>query len=258
MPLSSRTLHEYRNILRLALVGDEIDRRLVEHWSSSRLGVLRAALKWHGLNVEVPRSKVRRRRKDLPVPVESELVAIEKAAAALEPGKRALVLIILFAGLRAQEVLQLQRKRVERALEVGELQVTRKGDYEARLPAEHLKREWRALLDAPAASGKPWRAAGEILSSSDSHMSRYCTLRRLIRSVGRAAGIRGLRPHLLRHAFATRLIRDGASVPVVQRWLGHASITTTMVYMHPDASDLTRYARAPKPPTPTSGPKAEK
>ncbi len=44
-------------------------------------------------------------------------------------------------------------------------------------------------------------------------------------------GLNG-RLHDLRHTFASHLVMNGAPLPVVQEFLGHANITTTMVYSH--------------------------
>lgn len=91
--------------------------------------------------------------------------------------------------------------------------------------------------------GSRWEMAGEILTSGASSRSAYNRLRDLIAQTGRDAGLRGLRPHLLRHAFATRMNRDGAPIFTVQAALGHKNVATTQRYVHASATDVEKFQR---------------
>lgn len=60
-------------------------------------------------------------------------------------------------------------------------------------------------------------------------------VRKWLAVASRRAGLdRLITPHMFRHATATELLARGASIDVVKELLGHASIRSTEVYLHPD------------------------
>lgn len=60
----------------------------------------------------------------------------------------------------------------------------------------------------------------------------------ILKSYAQQAGIADITPHTLRHSFATHALRHGANLRDVQQVLGHVSISTTQVYRHLAATQL--------------------
>jgi len=63
------------------------------------------------------------------------------------------------------------------------------------------------------------------------------TVSRIIRQAGRTSLHRDIHPHMLRHTFATNLMRT-TNARVVQQLLGHTNLSSTQIYCHPNQQDL--------------------
>jgi integrase/recombinase XerD len=153
------------------------------------------------------------------------------------------------SGLRVSELVGITRSRLD--LTGRAVTVAGKGDRERTVPfgraaalalAAYLDRG-RSQLARTARTDRVFvNARGGPLS----RMGFWKILRGHARSAG--LGTR-LHPHLLRHSFATHLLEGGADLRVVQELLGHASVTTTVIYTHLDRAYLKEVHRTfhPRP-----------
>jgi integrase/recombinase XerD len=145
-----------------------------------------------------------------------------------------LIELIYASGLRVSEVLSL--KKAIASSKTPLITVRGKGNKERLAPlsepARAAMKTFRALLDeaTPGAAAGPWLFPAD---SASGHMTRQAFARDLKR-VAAAAGIPAKRvsPHVLRHAFASHLLQNGADLRIVQDLLGHADISTTQIYTH--------------------------
>jgi integrase len=78
------------------------------------------------------------------------------------------------------------------------------------------------------------RPTGYIYAPDKVGAGKYrVDFQRPFRDVRMAAGLEWVTPHLLRHSWATNLIKAGAAVPKVSQWLGHSGIAITAdIYSH--------------------------
>jgi integrase/recombinase XerD len=145
-----------------------------------------------------------------------------------------LVELLYGSGLRVSELLGLP-KSAARAREPL-IAVRGKGGKERLVPISEPARAainlYRAMLEerAPGAAKGPWLFPAD---SASGHLTRQAFAREL-KVLAAAAGIAAARisPHVLRHAFASHLLQNGADLRVVQDLLGHADISTTQIYTH--------------------------
>jgi integrase/recombinase XerD len=155
------------------------------------------------------------------------------------PGRRlaalrmlALLELAYASGLRVTELVTLPRNAAR--VRTDYLIVIGKGRKERLVPLTEAAKEatgaYLAALDALQPKASPFLFPAE---DGQKALARQVFARDLKQLAG-AAGLRADRisPHVLRHAFASHLLQNGADLRVVQQLLGHADIATTQIYTH--------------------------
>jgi site-specific recombinase XerD len=167
------------------------------------------------------------------------------ASTPLEARDRALFELAYAAGLRAEELVDLNVESVD--FDAEQVRVEGKGGKTRFVPAgEEALRSVARYLER----SRPALAAGDgdpalFLSKSGRRLSTSDVRRRLRAWATKVGPVAALTPHALRHSFATHLLEGGADLRAIQELLGHASISTTQVYTRVESGRLrSAYARS--------------
>lgn len=141
---------------------------------------------------------------------------------------RALFATIYYCGLRFQEATRLRPQDV--AQDKAYLTVKGKGGRTRQIPVvDDLKR----ILDTLDMTG-PWLFPSRVKKRKDQAMTGSLTdIRRPLETARIRAKIdKKITPHQFRHSYATHLLESGADIRIIQKLLGHSSVTTTQIYTH--------------------------
>lgn len=150
---------------------------------------------------------------------------------------RTMVLVALRTGLRISELVGLTWENVDlprRTLHVRQAVVlgilgTPKSNRERHVPLPE---------DAAAALLELGPSSGWVFRHGDGRQVNDRASRRMLHMACRAAGLRRIGWHVLRHTFASQLVGMNAPLRNVQEMLGHASVEMTMKYSHVSAHAL--------------------
>jgi integrase len=153
---------------------------------------------------------------------------------------RALLSVLVYGGLRRQEALDLRLGDVD--LEDRSILIrSGKGRKSRKLyPCPECMvaiREWLALRGECT---HDW-----LWAYDKGRRVHHGALHSILQEIKAVAGLKTAKhilPHSLRHAAATRLLRNGANLRDIQTFLGHSSVTVTAVYLHSDEESQRKIA----------------
>lgn len=190
-----------------------------------------------GLVKEDPTAELEGPRRPPAVPRALSESEVERLLSAPDPGEpvglrdKAMLELMYASGLRVGELVALRLGAVN--LRQGVLRILGKGGRERLVPVGEEALAWLQRYLSEGRPSLPTARASDRLFPGErrpslSRQSFWAAVRRY----AVRAGISGaVSPHLLRHSFATHLLNHGADLRAVQMMLGHASLSTTQIYL---------------------------
>ncbi|MEM0001348.1 MAG: site-specific integrase [Desulfurococcaceae archaeon] len=187
--------------------------------------LLRRFFKWLGLRVKIP--GVKRTPARIEALSEEEVEALMKIAR--KPMDKLILQLMLTTGLRSRELLELRVEDIDFNRRVIRVRSAKYGK-------ERLVTAPREVFEMIEA----WIRVNDLKPKDKIFNISYPGLYKKLKKLAIKAGVdpSKVRPHVLRHTFATMAIRKGLSLPSLQRLLGHSDIRTTQVYLHITIDDI--------------------
>jgi site-specific recombinase XerD len=154
------------------------------------------------------------------------------------PRDRALALVPFYAGARLAETVALDLDDIRLSARKGLIRILGKGERVRELPIhEKLRTTLREWLDERAS----WPGAGDTPAVFLSQRGQRLSARGAHDTITGIADRAGLddhvTAHVLRHSFATTLVRGKTDLVIAAELLGHARLETTRLYTQPTAED---------------------
>lgn len=138
--------------------------------------------------------------------------------------------LLLYTGVRVTELVEIELAHVDQL--TAQLTVRGKGGKLREVPLrrdvlEHLQNYVRGERAASKYAASP-----KLLVSQRAPRMHRDAVRRWLEQTGEGLGFH-IHPHMLRHTFCTRLIKNGVEISTVSKLAGHANLNTTMKhYIH--------------------------
>lgn len=147
----------------------------------------------------------------------------------------AIVKLILFAGLRVGEIIQLRMSDIILDERKGSV-IVREGKGTKRREVPLNTKARKAILDYLRI--RPDVEMDDLFLGQRNEGVHSKTIQRAVLRFAIKAGLKNVTPHILRHSFAKALIDAGVSLEKVATLLGHSNLNTTRIYTTPGEEDL--------------------
>lgn len=151
----------------------------------------------------------------------------------------AIILLMLFCGLRSIEIINLKILNVD--FKNKSMKILGKGGVERFMP---FPEKLANVLFRYLRYEKPKEPLNDyffvvLQGSHTGHMMTTAGLRTLFRYKRKVSGVHRANPHLWRHTFATNMARQGVGLPVLQKMMGHKNFRMTLRYINLAMADVT-------------------
>ncbi len=188
---------------------------------------LKRFFNWLGIDLRIPRVKKPPRKID----VLSEEDVVKLYNASRDPLDKIILKLLLDTGLRSRELLGLRVMDIDFNKKTIRVRETKYG------------RERYVIITADTAELlKAWIRLKGLRENDKIIPLTYNGLYKRLKTLARRAGLSlsKVRPHVLRHTFATNALKKGMNIYSLQRLLGHRDIKTTQLYLHLTVDDIRR------------------
>ena len=220
----------------LASFNNQSVRTLARRLSSLRR--LYGYLVREGMMSHDPSARVESPRLGRPLPkslTETDVEALLEApdiTTSLGLRDRTMLEVLYATGLRVSELIAMTSLQVN--LRQGVIRVIGKGNKERLVPLGEEAISWlQKFLSEARPDLVKHRSVNALFPTQRGKAMTRQAFWYLVKRYARQASIsKPLSPHVLRHAFATHLLNNGADLRVVQMLLGHSDISTTQIYTH--------------------------
>jgi site-specific recombinase XerD len=153
--------------------------------------------------------------------------------------KHRMVLMTTYsAGLRASETLKLKPEDIDSKRMLIKVKFGKGGKERYTTLSKKLLKELRQYYKV--VKPETWLFPSSFKPQRKQHLS-YSTAYSIYEDARKKAGIKsGSGLHSLRHSFATHLLENGHDIRRIQVLMGHARLSTTMIYLHVSRETLTK------------------